>query len=423
MSNVSNKHVLGRLMLKLFTDEPFYAGVMLAVRRIPDRSIGTAGVAYEPKLGRFVLRYNPDFINGMKTEQQLAVMKHEMMHIIYKHVTDRKAPIQEYGMQIWNWATDLAINSPLKDELPRFVVLPDGEVKEFEPLIPGEGKFKDYPLGMGAEWYLQKILNDDNIKKIAMAGRSGEGKGGGESSDEDGVGDMIGDHSGWSNDGDEEQESMGKSGSLEKAELNRVLKEGRKRAMTQSWGSVPQSMREHIEALLESHVDWRSVLRYFVRGTQRADKYSSFKSYNRRYPYQQPGRRVRRTARIAIAIDQSGSVGDHLLAKFFAELNALAKLATFDVVPFDSIVHEDKVFTWKKGSKKKTERVASGGTNFDAPTEYVNENKEYDALIILTDMCAPKPQPCRVARMWITEKQYEQYCEKVADRDLCLVIP
>lgn len=423
---MNHPRLLDKLILKLFTEEPFYAGVMLNIRRYEDYSIPTAAVGYEPKVGRFVLRYNPEFIGGMKTNEALAIFKHEMMHVIFKHVTDRCAPADQYGMQIWNFATDLAINSHLVKELPRFTVTKDKKVKEWEFIVPGQGMFAKYPPHQSAEWYLQKILSDDDIKKVYVPGPGsgqpgdGDGNSGRQTKDQNGVGDMVGDHSEWGN-GSENKESHGQLG---KAELNRVLREGKKRAMTQGWGTVPVSMQEHILAHLEPKIDWRSVLRFFIRGSQRADKYSSFKSYNRRYPYQQPGRRVHRTAKIAIAIDQSGSVSDDLLSKFFGELNSLAKLATFDVVPFDYVVHEDKVFTWKKGSKKHTERVAHGGTNFEAPTSYVNQNKQiYDALIVLTDMGAPKPGPCLVPRLWITEKTYENHISEVAGRETAIVIP
>jgi predicted metal-dependent peptidase len=90
-----------------------------------------------------------------------------------------------------------------------------------------------------------------------------------------------------------------------------------------------------------------------------------------------------------------------MLGKFFAELNKLADIASFTVIPFDTRVDEKLVFEWKKGQKKKWERVMCGGTCFDAPTEYVNDHN-FDGHIILTDLCAPKPKPSKCQRMWIT---------------------
>jgi predicted metal-dependent peptidase len=102
-----------------------------------------------------------------------------------------------------------------------------------------------------------------------------------------------------------------------------------------------------------------------------------------------------------------------MLNAFFNELSNLAKFAEFTVIPFDDQVFEEKVYVWKKGERKKWERVLTGGTNFDAPTEYVNKhNFEYvnkhnfDGHIILTDLMAPKPKPSKCQRMWMTTKYY-----------------
>ena len=156
-------------------------------------------------------------------------------------------------------------------------------------------------------------------------------------------------------------------------------------------------------ARLATFVDWRSVLRYFVKTSQRAAKRSTVRKINKRFPYVHPGKKVKRQARIAISIDQSGSVSDGMLEAFFSELNKLAKHATFTVVPFDTRVEEALVYEWKKGENHKTERVMCGGTDFDAPTAYVNKNN-FDGHIVLTDMMAPKPKASNCQRMWMTTR-------------------
>tara|TARA_R100000458_G_C8098884_1_gene126398 strand:+ start:242 stop:574 length:333 start_codon:yes stop_codon:yes gene_type:complete len=96
-----------------------------------------------------------------------------------------------------------------------------------------------------------------------------------------------------------------------------------------------------------------------------------------------------------------------MLGKFFAELNKLAEIAEFTVIPFDTEVGEDHVFTWKKGQKRPWQRVMYGGTCFNAPTEYVNE-RSFDGHIILTDMYAPKPKASKCQRMWMTTPEYAE---------------
>jgi hypothetical protein len=60
------------------------------------------------------------------------------------------------------------------------------------------------------------------------------------------------------------------------------------------------------------------------------------------------------------------------------------------------------VFIWKKGSRHKAKRFLNGGTDFNAPTKWVNENS-FDGHIVLTDMCAPAPIASRCQRMWMTD--------------------
>ena len=172
----------------------------------------------------------------------------------------------------------------------------------------------------------------------------------------------------------------------------------------QGWGSISADIRKQIMDAITPKIDWRKVLRYFIKTSQRSNKRSTVRRLNRRFPYIHAGRKVTRQAKIAISIDQSGSVSDTMLASFFAELNSLSALAEFTVVPFDTEVDESLVYTWKKGERKTWERVKCGGTCFGAPTRYVNDNG-FDGHIILTDMEAPKPIASKCQRMWMTDQR------------------
>ena len=183
------------------------------------------------------------------------------------------------------------------------------------------------------------------------------------------------------------------------------------------WGTISTSCRKQIQDMVTPRVNWRSVLRYFIKTSQRASKRSTVRRINKRFPYIHSGKKVTRQAKIAISIDQSGSVSDQMLATFFAELEGLARYAEFTVVPFDTEVAEDKVYIWKKGQRREWERVSCGGTDFDAPTKWVNE-RQFDGHIVLTDMEAPKPVPSKCQRMWMTtpeckDRQYFQTRERV----------
>ena len=389
-----NIHV-ARLLMK----EPFFAALSRRIDKRASTALPTAGVRVNPETAQFEMLYNPSFFAKMSDDERTDVLKHEFYHIIFEHVTGDRfqsfADMDPADARRHNIAMDLAINSHLNN-------LPEGACK------PGiEGPFAGMASGKTAEWYLANLPENENEGEGGGEGEGeGEGQGEGEGNGQgqgEGQGNGQGngqfdDHSMWGGDAE--------ANDIAKERLKDVMKKASEEASRSGgWGTVPADVRKDILDRLSAKIDWRKVLRYFIKTSQRANKRSTVKRINRRYPYIHPGRKVQRQAKIAISIDQSGSVDDGMLSLFFAELNQLADLAEFTVVAFDTRVAEDKVFVWKKGEKRPRERVAHGGTDFNPPTKYVNE-RAFDGHIILTDLMAPKPIPSKCQRMWMTTKYH-----------------
>jgi len=382
---------LNQHMARLLMSEPFFASLSRRIDKKEDRSIPTAGVWVNAQSGNFELMYNPDFFASLESDtQRLAILKHEFYHIIFLHVTGR---LPAGGMsKKWNYATDLAING-----LPDMVnALPSNCLI---PAVKGS-IFENFPAGLSAEQYYE-MLPDGTGEGEGGTGEgseSGDGQGGeGEGGDQ-----PHGSHDGWGGNDPNVSDAVKE---IAKERLKDAVKKAAMDASKNGWGSVGSEMRQDIIDRMTQTVDWKKTLRYFIKTSTRSNKVSSIKRINRRYPRIHAGRKVTRTARIAIAIDQSGSVSNDMLAKFFTELDGLAQLAEFVVVPFDTDVDKDLVYTWKKGERKKAERVMCGGTCFDAPTRWANENK-VDGMIVLTDMEASKPIACKSQRMWMTTKAH-----------------
>ena len=372
-----NKHTARLLM-----SEPFFAALSRRINKRSSSAIPTAGVRVTDD-GHFEMLYNPAFFAGLDDVQRAGVLKHEFYHLVFEHVTGR---LPDAGMsKMWNIATDLAINSHLVGQLPDMCCMPE------------QGPFADLPLGKSAEYYFAELKKKQEEGEGEGEGGSGEpGEGDGEGQ---GQGDSFDDHSGWG-------EAQGASQEIAKERLKDSIKKAAEEAQkANSWGTVSSECRRDILDRIATRVDWRKVLRYFIKTSQRANKTRTVKRLNKRYPYIHSGSRVKRQARIAISIDQSGSVDDGMLAAFFSELNKLADIAEFTVIPFDTEVAEDHIYIWKRGEHRKWERVRYGGTDFNPPTKYVNEHG-FDGHILLTDLCAPKPIASRCQRMWMTTKHY-----------------
>ncbi len=395
-------------IISLLRDEPFFASLSRRINKIKSTALPTAGVRVNPDTAQFEMLYNPEFFGKLSALERLDVLKHEFYHLIFQHVTTRKP--EKIGARVWNFAADLAINSHL-DNLPE------------NCLKPGQGPFEDFESGLSAEKYLKLLQKMQKKNKEEQKNESGKGESKGESDSGDGLPKegQFDSHDEWSDgsDGPAQQQAN----DIAKERLKDFVKKATEEAQkNRGWGTVPASVRQDIVASLQTHVDWRKVLRYFIKTSVRSDRSSTVKRLNKRYRYIHPGKKVNRHAKIAISVDQSGSVNTTMLEAFFAELNKLAELATFTVIPFDTEVDPSLVYEWKKGQKSKAQRVKTGGTDFNAPTEYVNK-KGFDGHIVLTDMYAPKPVPSSCQRMWMTTKdclryQYFQTNERVIAIDV-----
>ena len=239
---------------RLLTQEPFFAALSRRVNKVADESIPTAGVRVNPDSGQFEMFYNPKFFESLTDIQKRGVLKHEFYHLVFEHVTGR---LPEDGMSmLWIIATDLAINSHLMNELPEMAV------------FPGKERFAKYPIGMSSEWYLKKLEKMAEEQKQ----KSGEGDG-----DPFGGMDSLDDHDAFGDSGDATVNEIAKE------RLKEAIKKAAEEAeKARNWGSVSSGMRRDIMDRISPKVDWRKVLRYFVKTSQRADKRSTPRRSRRR---------------------------------------------------------------------------------------------------------------------------------------------
>tara|TARA_Y100000310_G_scaffold345124_1_gene462000 strand:+ start:3406 stop:4674 length:1269 start_codon:yes stop_codon:yes gene_type:complete len=378
-------------LIKMLEDEPFFCNISRYVKKIPTNSIPTAGVTIHED--DITMYYNEEFFAGLTPAEIRGVLKHEFYHLIFMHVSSRKKDKQ----LLWNIGTDLAINSLLVGHNDKSTTLPNG------CLIPGErpktvdGKqnkeeqkgltladvIETLPKNESSEWYYEKIQQIAN-EEMEKNGFSMTGA------------DSFDDHDMWEKIPDDKKDFY-------KEKIKNVISKAAKSAdANNGWGSVPAKIREEIRTAFSNIIDWKATLRRFAGISQSASSRNSLKRINKKYPYIHPGRKKVRTARLAVAVDMSGSVGDADLELLFGELSTLAKHVSFYVIPFDTAVATDECFEWKKGQRISAKRTRCGGTNFSAPTQWVNKRKGlFDGMLILTDGMAEKPNPCYVRRGWV----------------------
>lgn len=387
-------------IFRLLLDEPFFAEFSLGLLKYPSHSIPTAGVGFSRARKCFYLIYNPKFLIQLTRLERKSIFIHEFMHLCLDHLTYRRDnhDLSSKNWMIVNCGMDCAINSmPMLSR-----ILPDDKLIDWGPprgkdyiklWMPGKGMMEKALPEQATEYYI------DFIKKNAVPTDGSAGQ-------------LLDDHSV----GDE---PTGPESDFAREKVFGSIKEAIRKAEevkkstnnhTKGWGSVSEAMAAKMIELVKSQPPSPvEILKNFLDSVGRGEPKSTWTKQNRRNPGLRPRRRFKKLPNIAIAVDQSGSVDDRMLGHFFDILKKYAGFFDFTYIPFDCNVYKDTISKLGKYKKPKFERELSGGTDFNAPTEYVNSHREFDGLIICTDMLAPLPIHSRVPRLWFTNVEGKVY--------------
>jgi predicted metal-dependent peptidase len=458
-STCETDYNIDRHLISFLQDAPFFAEMSRYIRKTPTNDLPTAGVAFDPEYDDVTLYWNPEFFKSLSDAEVRGVLLHEFYHLVFCHLTHRR----KTPPKMWNIATDLAINSIIVSGEGKNYALPKGGLipgqfpappgdrqftKEEKDAMPMASLIESFPHAQSSEWYFTRLKekadqvmkqmqqncpvhgtgkqktkggkndpqnnpensdggNQDGNSKNSQEGNENGHNHGGHQHGQDGQQctcgegwiDSMDDHSGWDQIPEEMREAVN-------GRVQGIVEKAVRKADSQAngWGNIPGHLREEIRKSVSRVVDWRNVLRQFVGSLERGNSTTSMKRINKRYPYIHPGKKRGYTAKLLIAIDQSGSVSDTMLAHFFAELDSLTKRVSVTIVPFDYTVAEEGIFEWKKGQRPAVKRVRGGGTDFEAPTKFANDPKnrgKWDGMLILTDGECSKPSPSRIKRGWV----------------------
>ncbi len=426
-------------LIRLMWDEPFFATILRIIKKRETKQIPTAGVY--SKDGELHLVWNRKFLAGLSASEVKGLLKHEAYHIIFEHTTTRT---QEPHV-VWNYATDLAINSLIDEsELPEGGLIPG---KAFTALTPEQieqmgqqaadrytkvsALIASFPKEQSSEWYFQKLMEDPDVAEAIQS----QSKLGGKSlSQALADGDVMLDEDGNLVDKDgnpitivpgngDEHDGWGEMSDEQKDQFNGEIQEALRKAVercdgSNSWGSVGASMRSKLRDMVSREIPWQSVLKRFCGMSRRADRAASIRRINRKYAGIHPGAFRDYKANIAVYLDQSGSVSDDDLAMFAGELEGLAKRVTFTLFNFDTSVDLKSERELKRNRGVTLERTRCGGTDFSCVTKHVQSpaGKKFDGALILTDGYAPDPGICRTKLGWVITPSGElQFAKKGRD--------
>ena len=381
------KDQLAKACKDLMLFEPFYGMFLIMLNKRWSTKVPTAGVSLNGI--NYQLDINEQFWDTLDHEKHIGLLKHELLHIGFFHLTDYKH-LKDHNVA--NMAMDIEINQYIDKKY-----LPEGGCTiDLFPELKLEPK-------KGTNYYYDKLMNGaKNPGTCPNLDKMMQGMGAGDMEVEvhvDSKGNItvkLPNHSTW---GDFEQlpEATQK---LIKKQTEHILKEVAEQ-VTKSRGVVPGEFTEilnKINTVEPPKFDWRSYLRRFSGGSTKIYTKKTRRKYNKRYQ-ENPGLKIKPRRHILFAIDTSGSVSTKELEECVGELYHIHKTGTeITVVQADTAISHIGPFNHRKDFKVH----GRGGTDFQPVIDYFNANvHKYTCLIYFTDGEAPAPTAARGRMLWV----------------------
>jgi len=391
MKNKSEE--LAKASKDLMLKEAFYGLFLIMLNKQWSTKVPTAGVS---RLGiNYQLYLNEEFWDKLTPDQRIGLLKHEILHIAFFHVTDYDHLSDK---MIANIAMDIEINQYIDS-----IFLPPG------PPLPEVYPELNLELKKGTKYYYDKLIEAKenpgtcpNLDKMVECNEKGEG---GITVSINGQGEVevkLPDHGTW-----EEFDNLDEATKkLIKTQTEHILKEVVDQ-VTKSRGVIPGEMAEIIDKISKLNppkFNWRAYVRRFVGGSVKTFTKMSRQKPNFRF-IENPGLKHKEKRHILVAVDTSGSVSTNELIEFLHEIHHISRSGTeVTIVQCDTAISHIGKFD----PKKDFEIHGRGGTSFHPVTDYYDANKKkYNCLIYLTDGEAPAPEKCRGPVLWVISSQSE----------------
>lgn len=353
---------LDRCVKNLLIKEPFYGLFMLNLNRFYSDKVPTAGVRLNGI--NFELAVNKDFFENLSENEAIAVLKHEVSHIIYKH------PIYgpEYSNHTrFNYAADLEVNSAIP------------ELQKIPYVYPALFNFDSFK---GTKWYY------DNLPDFPQNGSTSTANGGGE---------LVDDHSSW-------KEASNISESEKQLISNQVdfIAKNTVEQVKKTCGSIPGQFKEYIDSLFKIKkqvFNWKAYFRRMLGTIIDIDIKKTRKKESNRFP-EASGLKHKRKSNIFLIIDTSGSVSKEEACDFFSEIYHIYKAGTkVTVCECDTKINRIYEYSGKWDGKI----LGRGGTILSPAINYFNQNRRnYQTVVIFTDgYIESNPSKILGNTMWI----------------------
>lgn len=353
----------------LLMHQPFYAHFFINGKVEYDtRKVPTAAVFMSRSGPVFI--FNSKFINSLSDVAVAAVVEHEVKHVLFRHTKHFKDSSKHEKTDLEHFIQNVAQDCAINQDILNSQAIEGSITLEFVSKVVGQ------PLEPKREWtyyhHFLKLWAEEKeremMKSLQQAEQNTHGTG---SLDKYFGNDPIfkemmdlldkSDSHSFDMNGEQLEE---KDTSLYNAVLRDVIRRVLK-CKCGNAGTLPQSIQTLLEELnAPPQLDWRQKLKNFIGRTIINKTRHTRSKTNRRYGIDQPGRKKKRSLKLGICADTSGSVSDDAFRTFVSEINHIVKSCEITVIYMDADcqVHDTKTVTANK--KLKYVRNGAGGTAY-----------------------------------------------------------
>ena len=339
---------LDRAVKTLLIREPFYGLFLLNLNRYYGDKCDTACVCRNGI--NTELCVNKKFWDTLSDDEQLGVLKHELSHILFKHITS-----SEYfgNHDKFNKASDLETNSyiPILQKDPYY--------------YPARFNLEN---NKGTKFYYENLPDEPN---------DGDEGNNGDSSNSYDPNDS---HASW-------KDFQDLSDTEKQLIENQIDYQAKNTAETcqKMIGSVPGELKEYLDNLFKIKpqvFNWKAYFRRVIGNLITSELYLTRMRPSRRFPDSR-GVKFKRKPHVLVGVDTSGSISDEELEDFFSEIYYLWKSGVkVTIAQIDTKIEHIEEYNGKFNK----EIYGRGGTEFTDLINYYNERKkDFSTLVIFTD--------------------------------------
>jgi predicted metal-dependent peptidase len=379
----------------LMFKEPFYGLFLISLNKEISDAVSTACVAKDGINTKLVI--SPKFWDTISDPCKVAVLKHELLHIAFKHLQ----MFDDYSnKEMLNVAADLEINQYIEDTYK-------DETWEGLEITNAPWAALNLPVKAGTRKYYELIQQeidknpDGDISQFIQAMKDANGDG---QSRTITLGDgteceVKASHEFWKQyEGMDEAEKK-----LMEKQIEHQLKDVADQVQKQR-GHIPGELKELIDSLYVSEepvIDWRAYLRRFNGMASKVFTKKTRRKPNKRF-YGNPALKIKQKKNTLVAIDTSGSVSKDDLKEFLSEIHHIWKTGT-QVTVVECDAHIGNVYEYTGQLNENYKVSGRGGTSYEPVMRYLKDHKDkYQNLIYLTDgECSiEQTQPCKPV-LWV----------------------